>query len=80
MPFLQLTSIQMQGSHLSRPMGESSNTVPTLTENWRLQPLHFQMRRVFKNECSVPLQCGQVTPFGQRSAAMKCSATSASAK
>ena len=36
MPFLQFTIIHMTGSHLSRPMGESSNTVPTLSENFFL--------------------------------------------
>src|SRR3989442_1407882 len=33
MPFLSLTIIQTAGSHLSRPMGESSKMVPTLIEN-----------------------------------------------
>ena len=26
-------------------------TVPTSTENWRLQALHFQRRRLVRNEC-----------------------------
>ena len=36
MPFLQFESSHMAGSHLSRPMGESSKMVPTLSENFCL--------------------------------------------
>ena len=37
MPFLQLTASHMAGSHLSKPIGESSKIVPTLAENfWSL--------------------------------------------
>ena len=35
MPFLQLAISQTAGSHLSRPSGESSKMVPTLSENFR---------------------------------------------
>ena len=34
MPFLQPVSIQIAGNHFSRPMGESSRMVPTLSENF----------------------------------------------
>ena len=34
MPFLQFDRIQKAGSHFSRPMGESSKIVPTLSENF----------------------------------------------
>src|SRR5579871_689860 len=80
MPFLQLTSIQSAGSHLSRPMGESSKIDPTLTENCFSQARHFQIIRVFRKVTSLLSQCGQVTPSGQRSEAMKLMATSLSAK
>ena len=63
MPFLQLTTIQRAGSHLSRPSGESSKIVPTLTENCFLQPLHFQMRRVLRKEWLTEPQRGQMTPL-----------------
>ena len=80
MPFLQLTTIQRAGSHLSRPSGESSKIVPTLTENCFLQPRHFQRRRVDRNIGSGAAQRGQVTPLGQRSFATKARQTSASVK
>lgn len=48
MPFFELAISQTAGSHLSRPSGESSKTVPSLTENCFLQPLHFQTRRVVR--------------------------------
>src|SRR6478672_2595487 len=73
-------TIQRAGSHLSRPSGESSKIVPTLTENCFLQPLHFQIRRVLRKEGSPALQRGQVTPLGQRSLATKARLTSASEK
>ncbi len=38
----------MAGSHLSRPIGESSKMVPTLTENCFLQARHFQTLRDFR--------------------------------
>ena len=34
-PFLQFTISHIAQNHLSRPIGESSNTVPTLSENLR---------------------------------------------
>ena len=44
MPFLQLLMSHIAGSHLSKPSGESSKIVSTLTENWRLgcRTLHCQ--------------------------------------
>jgi len=45
MPFFALAMSQIPASHLSSGIGESSKMVPTFTENWRLQDLHFQMRR-----------------------------------
>ena len=51
MPFLQLAISHRASSHLSRPSGESSKMVPTLTENCRFAcfSLHCQMRRVAMN-------------------------------
>src|SRR5438552_905122 len=66
-PFLQFTIIHSAASHLSRPMGESSKMVPTLTENCFLQLRHFQIRRVERNEVSPLSQRTQRTPSGQRS-------------
>jgi hypothetical protein len=47
-PFLALAMIHIAASHLSSGMAESSKMLPTLTENWRLQPLHFHSRRVVR--------------------------------
>jgi hypothetical protein len=47
-PFLLFAINQIAASHSSRPIGESSKMEPTLTENWRLQLWHFQMRRVVR--------------------------------
>src|SRR6185295_3196621 len=80
MPFLQLTTIQRAGSHLSRPSGESSKIVPTLTENCFLQARHFHSLRVLRNDGSPASHSGQVTPFGQRSLATKARLTSLSEK
>src|SRR6266851_4523625 len=80
MPFLLLASIQRAGSHLSKPMGESSKIVPSFTENCRPQSRHFQMRRVLRKPGSLASHAGQVTPLGQRSAARKVSAVSLSEK
>src|SRR5438128_8254361 len=80
MPFLELTSDQSAGSHLSNPMGLSSKIVPSFTENCRPQSRHFQMRRVLRKPGSLASQAGQVTPFGQRRDARKVSAVSLSAK
>src|SRR5881394_1979126 len=79
-PFFELATSQMAGSHLSRPSGESSKIVPSLTLNCFLQDLHFQIRRVVRNECSVPPQCGHTGPSGQRRSATKFVATSTSEK
>src|ERR1700731_829213 len=83
MPFLQLAISQNPQSHLSIAMGESSKTVPTLTENCRFSCafLHFQIRRVDRNETSVEAQVGHfITPSGQRIDFIKSSARSSSAK
>src|SRR5207237_9017137 len=80
MPFLLLASIHSAGSHLSNPMGLSSKIVPSFTENCRPHSRHFQMQRVLRKPGSLPSQAGQVTPFGQLSAATKVSAVSLSAK
>ena len=48
-PILRSASIQTAGSHLSRPIGESSKTVPALMENCFRHLEHFQIRRVFRN-------------------------------
>lgn len=80
-PFLQPHSIQIAGSHLSRPMGESSMIVPDLAENCFLQALHFQSWRVLMNEFSFDSQRGQVgLPSGQRKRARYSSALSLSEK
>jgi hypothetical protein len=81
MPFLLLATSQIAGSQTSKPSGESSKMVPSLTENWRRHCLHFQMRRVLRNECSMPPQRGQTgLPSGHRSLTTVASATSGSAK
>jgi hypothetical protein len=46
MPFFEFAASQIGGSHLSNPRGESPKIVQSFSENWRLQALHFQMRRV----------------------------------
>src|SRR5262245_30247458 len=46
MPFLELATSQIAGSHLSKPNGESSKIDPNFTEYCFLQPLHFHTRRV----------------------------------
>src|SRR6478672_9668511 len=79
-PFLELAASQIAGSHLSRPSGESSKIVPTLTLNCRLHALHFHTRRVETKECSLPPQRGQTGPFGQRSVATYSFATLRSEK
>src|ERR1700716_3835340 len=73
MPFLQLAISQTAMSHLSRPIGESSKIVPTLTENcfWVCLALHSHRRRVFKNRTPFDPQVGQETPSGQRRATRK---------
>src|SRR5271170_5425649 len=62
-PFLQLHSIQNAHIHLSKPRGESSKIVPTLSVNCFLHPEQNQMRRVLINECFSEPQRGQGAPF-----------------
>ena len=66
-PFFALTIIQVAGSHCCKLKGESSNTVPTLTENCFLHPLQSQIRR---GKISFPmfreLQRGHEMPLGHR--------------
>src|SRR5689334_3606378 len=71
---------QSAGSHLSRPIAESSKIVPSLTENCLRHFRHFQMRRVLRNIGSVASQCGHMTPVGQRSEATNSKAASGSEK
>src|SRR2546421_9325711 len=80
MPFLLFASIQSAGNHLSKPMGLSSKIVPSFTENCRPHSRHFQMRRVLRKPGSLPSQAGQVTPFGQGSAAKKVRLVSGAAE
>src|SRR5881409_493931 len=49
-PFLLLLISQIQTSHLSSGIAESSKIEPSLTENCFLHPLHFQTRRVVRYE------------------------------
>src|SRR6266511_5952173 len=82
MPFLALAISQIEASHLSSGIGESSKIVPTLTENWRRQSLflHFQSRRVLTYPRSLLPQGGHSGPLGQRSMATNSFATSRSLK
>jgi len=48
--FLEAVSNQTAGSHLSSPSGESSNILPTLTENCILQDLQRHSPRVWMNQ------------------------------
>src|SRR2546422_8155387 len=68
-PFLELAMSHTAGSHLSSPSGESSKIVPTLTLNCFLHALHFQIRRVVREECSTLPHLGQTGPLGQRNLA-----------
>src|ERR1035437_5760566 len=66
-PFLQLTTIQKAGIHLSIPSGESSKMVPTFTLNCFLHPLNHHISRVRIKEYSSPPHRRQVIFFpGQR--------------
>src|SRR6266487_4864601 len=83
MPFLQLTSSHIVGSHLSRPMGESSKIVPTLIENLRLGCFvrQFHSLAFFRNVTSVEPQVGHFTiPSGHLTFIMNAKHTSASLK
>src|SRR5271169_4045002 len=79
-PFFELAISHTAGSHLSRPRAESSKIVPTLTENCFLQALHFQSRRVERNESSLPSHSVQTGPVGQRSSATNFRQVSGSEK
>jgi len=68
-PVRRVKRSQTAGSHLSRPSGESSKMVPTLTENCFLQALHFHRNRVDRYECCLPPHLGQTGPSGQRRSA-----------
>src|SRR5881394_1645217 len=70
----------MAGSHLSRPSGESSKIVPTLTENCLRHERHFQMRRVLRKPQLSESHIGQRTPSGHRRDTTNSSAASGSAK
>src|SRR6266404_673507 len=78
MPFFALAISQKAQSHLSSEIGESSMTVPTLTENclFSSHSEHSQILRLFKKRTSLDSQRGQTTPAGQRSDTMKLSALS----
>ena len=68
-PFLQLVIIQIAVSHLSKPSGESSKIVPTLTENCFLHSLflHCQTLRDSINVLLSLWQRGQIAlPSAQR--------------
>src|SRR6267378_7033967 len=68
MPFLQLDASHIAGSHLSKPIGESSKIVPTLAENFCFGcgVLHFQTFAFSRNVTLSEPQRGQCTPCGQR--------------
>ena len=62
MPFFELAMSQIETSHLSRPMGESSKIVPFLTEYCFLQDLHFHTRRAD----TLPMRVLRPSPWGVR--------------
>src|SRR5438094_9789270 len=68
MPFLQLDASHIAGSHLSKPIGESSKIVPTLAENFCFGcgVRHFQTFAFSRNVTLSEPQRGQRTPLGQR--------------
>src|ERR1039457_585340 len=71
MPFLSFTSSQTAGSHFSRAIGLSSNTVPTLSENFGLvwPSAHQYTRALLRYLTFSESQRGQHTlPSGQRKA------------
>ena len=53
-------------NHCSKDNGEPCRTVPVLTENCFLQPVHLHDWRVERNEVSPHEQKGRITPPGQR--------------
>src|SRR5438270_9911871 len=68
MPFLQFDASHIAGSHLSKPIGESSKIVPTFAENFCFGcgVRHFQTFAFSRNVTLCELQRGQRTPLGQR--------------
>src|SRR2546422_8254885 len=54
----------MAASHLSRPTGESSKIVPTLTENCFRHPRHVQSIRLLINDSFLPWHRGHSGPLG----------------
>src|SRR5665213_629061 len=75
-PFLQLDINHIAVSHLSRPTGESSKMVPTLTLYCFVHVLHLNIMRVLRNENPPPPQRGHSTPSGQRNSATNQKQTS----
>src|SRR5712692_5012295 len=69
-PFLQLTTIHIAVSHLSRPRGESSKIVPVFSVNCGASCFSRQCQRLYfsRNSTFLLPQRGQVTPSGQRRA------------
>src|SRR5277367_1071678 len=70
MPFLEFTICHMTISHLSRPIGESSITVPVFSVNCGASCFWRQCHRLYfsRNRTLVEPQRGQATPLGQRRA------------
>src|SRR6266700_4091695 len=81
-PFFVLCRIHMAGSHLSKPIGESSKTVPFFTENCRLQSRQRHVFRPVMRATSIEPQSrrGQHAPCGQRARSKKSCATCGSEK
>src|ERR1035438_10446763 len=69
-PFLEFTICHMAMSHLSRPIGESSITVPVFRVNWGASCFSRQCQRLYFSRKMILAepQRGQVTPSGQRRA------------
>ena len=69
-PLRLLAISHIAGSHFSKPSGESSKIVPSLTLNCALgcRVLHWNMRRDAMNPTSFEPHVGQTIPFGQRRA------------
>src|SRR5688572_4661884 len=67
-------------SQVSILRGDSSITVPILTVNCFLQPLHFQRQYLASQVGSIVPQRGQATPFGQRALVISAWARTGSEK
>ena len=79
--FLEFVINHMAGSHLSKPMGESSKIVPTLRLNCVYRPCTSIYGESATNVVSAQPQRGQVTgPSSQRMRMTKANARSSSAK